>query len=122
VFYAQGRPLGPVPRFDANRALLANSWYAGPPGARDRFLDFYLDGTFRYAYRPFDPEDRAVSRRGEFSYNGTKLRLKAEEGVWVEARAQRRSLPAEDGRVQVELEIASEEFADSLTRVWGDSP
>ncbi len=94
IFVAQGKPLNgtalaPKLRYEAGRAALMGTWYAGPEGARDRFLDFYSDGTFRYALRPFDPEEKAETVTGDYAFDGkATLRLKPSGKPWTSATAQ----------------------------------
>lgn len=56
---ADGKPLaGPWMtsklKFDRAAAVVLGTWYAGDPGKPDKFLAFFVDGTFRYSYEPYD--------------------------------------------------------------------
>jgi hypothetical protein len=92
------------------------TWYAGPDGARDRFLDFYFDGTFHYRYKPFDPEVKAVSITGDYTYDGAHLRLKVPKG-WIDEKTAPK--PGENGLV---LELAAKALKDTLAGTWSEKP
>ena len=122
VFYSNGKPLngswleGKL-KHDSGRALLMGTWYAGPSGARDRFLDFYFDGTFHYSFRPFDPEEKKVELSGEYTYDGERLHLKVGDKPWVDLKTGPH--PGKDDAVNV-LEIESKALEHTLAGRWTD--
>ncbi|MBI5547400.1 MAG: hypothetical protein HY901_26255 [Deltaproteobacteria bacterium] len=125
VFLSGGKPLNGSSldgklKHDAGRALLMGTWFAGPAGARDRFLDFYFDGTFHYAFRPFDPEEKAVTLSGDYAFDGNRLRLKLPEKGWVEVKAAPRSGGRNDGARQLDLD--AEAIRATLGGKWSDKP
>jgi len=57
VFYSGGKPLNgtklaPMLKHDARLAPLLGTWFGGLEGAPDRFLSFYVDGTYRFVIEP----------------------------------------------------------------------
>ncbi|MBL8949842.1 MAG: discoidin domain-containing protein [Myxococcaceae bacterium] len=59
IFVAGGKPtsgayLGTKLKYDKQTAAVMGTWFAGYPDKPDRFLSFFLDGTFRYSYEPYD--------------------------------------------------------------------
>jgi hypothetical protein len=80
VFAAGGRALnGPwlTPKLkpDKRTAPLLGTWFAGYDGAPDRFLSFYLDGTFRYLFEPFEDSAGRKSLSGRYTVGRTQLTL-----------------------------------------------
>jgi hypothetical protein len=56
---ADGKPLsgawlGQKLKFDKAQALVLGVWYTGYAGKPDKFLAFFIDGSFRYSYEPYD--------------------------------------------------------------------
>ena len=107
IFSAGGRALnGPwlMPHLKPNKrvAPLLGTWFAGYDGAPDRYLSFYLDGTFRYVAEPF--EDAAGRRNvaGRYSVGSTHLTLELPKQGRV--RLQLRREPREGGGEQLRLE------------------
>jgi hypothetical protein len=123
VFLSKGKPLnGPFLsdklRHERGRAQLMGTWYAGAEGARDRFLDFYFDGTFRYAFKPFDPEEKPVTIQGDYTFDGERLRLKLPAKGWVEEKTAPRA-GAHGNRL---LDLASKELKGTLAAAWSEAP
>lgn len=118
VFLSGGKPLNGAMlsglRYEKGRAQLMGTWYAGPAGARDRFLDFYFDGTFRYSHRPFDPEEKGAEIDGDYAFDGEKLRLKLGK-AWVEVKA----APRAKGEERI-LELEGKGLEGTLAGAWSD--
>ena len=123
VFLFKGKPLnGPFLeaklRYERGRAALMGTWYGGPEGARDRFLDFDYDGTWRYSFRPYDPEVKAVQLQGKYVFDGDRLRLEIPGKGWTEVR----TAPHATRDDSVVLEIADKALEKSLAGKWTDRP
>jgi hypothetical protein len=79
VFVSEGKALnGPwlaaKLKYDKATALLLGTWYLGYEGTPDKFLSFNYDGTFRYAYEPFDGNrDKPVSLEGKYDASGGRI-------------------------------------------------
>ncbi len=59
IFVSGGKPtsgayLGTKLKYDKQTAAVMGTWFAGYDDKPDRFLSFFLDGTFRYSYEPYD--------------------------------------------------------------------
>jgi hypothetical protein len=80
---SQGRALaGPALqsklKFDKNSSQLVGAWYAGYDGKPDSFLTFHIDGSFRFAYEPFDGgRNKPKSLTGSYEVNGNRVTLSA---------------------------------------------
>jgi hypothetical protein len=77
VFYSEGRPLNgtkmaPVLKYDARTAPLLGTWFGGHEGAPDRFLSFYVDGTYRFVLEPLGEGEPRVLTGG---YTASSARL-----------------------------------------------
>jgi hypothetical protein len=80
VFYSGGKPLNgakltPSLKYDARTAALLGTWFAGLEGAPDRFLSFYVDGTYRLVREPLGGGEPSVSTGG---YTASSSRLSLE--------------------------------------------
>jgi hypothetical protein len=80
VFYSEGKPLNgtklaPVLKYDARMAPLLGTWFGGLEGAPDRFLSFYVDGTYRFVREPLDGGEPTVLTGG---YTASSSRLSLE--------------------------------------------
>ncbi|MFN7133522.1 MAG: NADase-type glycan-binding domain-containing protein [Myxococcales bacterium] len=127
IFLKDGKPLnGPFLtdklKYERGRAQLMNTWYAGPKGAPERFLDFYYDGTFHYLYRPFDPEEELMEVRGEYVFDRDVLKLKLPDKGWVTVQTKKEKVTTEDGVVQTVLQLTSEALEKSLATSYADEP
>ncbi|HTP29824.1 MAG TPA: hypothetical protein VMK12_29720 [Anaeromyxobacteraceae bacterium] len=122
VFVSNGKPIvAPLVDklgYDRGRSKLMGIWYAGAQGARDRFLEFYYDGTYRYVYRPFDPEEPGAEISGSYSFDGEWLRLSLPKKGWVEVKAAPQ--PAADGGSILALDAKALE--GTLEGVWSAKP
>lgn len=79
VFYAGGKPLNgtrlaPVLKYNARMAPLLGTWFGGLEGAPDRFLSFFVDGTYRFVHEPLGGEEPTVLT-GAFSPSNSRLSL-----------------------------------------------
>lgn len=72
-----GRWMARYLRYHRSTARVLGVWAAGPKGAPERFLSLYLDGTFRWAYSPNDPDQRGAHLRGRWRVRGRRLVLEA---------------------------------------------
>ena len=119
VFVSKGKALnGPHLtdrlKYDKGRAQLMNTWYAGPAGAPERFLEFYFDGTFHFVYRPFDPDEKGVTLEGDYTFEKGKLMLRLPAKGWVDAKATKQAIAGADGATRVVLEIANDALKDVM--------
>lgn len=78
LFFSGGRPLNgtwlsPKLGYERHRAQLLGTWFAGHPGAPDRFLSFFFDGTFRLTFEPFEGPPRTLT--GSYRIKNGKLTL-----------------------------------------------
>ncbi len=79
VFFSQGKPLNgtklaPKLKYDPRTAPLLGTWFAGLEGAPDRFLSFYVDGTYRFVHEPLGGEGPQVLT-GSYSASSSRLTL-----------------------------------------------
>jgi hypothetical protein len=80
IFYSEGKPLNgswltQKLKYDRNQNPMLGTWFAGPEGAADKFLSFYFDGTYRFAYEPYDRELKGHSFVGPYEASGSHLSL-----------------------------------------------
>lgn len=80
VFFSGGKPLnGPwltqKLKFDRQRAPFLGTWFAGYPGAADRFLSFFFDSSFHYSYEPFDPANNPHAFSGKYQPSTKRIVL-----------------------------------------------
>jgi hypothetical protein len=80
VFYSGGKALNgtklaPMLKYDARQAPLLGTWFGGLEGAADRFLSFYVDGTYRFVHEPLGGGEPTVLTG---SYTATSSRLSLE--------------------------------------------
>ncbi len=73
-----GPSLAPKLKFDKNTSQLMGAWYAGSDATPDHFLTFHFDGTFSYAYEPFDANrNKPKSLSGTYEVSGNRLTFSA---------------------------------------------
>jgi hypothetical protein len=125
IFLAQGRALNgpwlmpqlkPAPRM----AALLGTWFAGYEGAPDRFLSFYLDGTFRYVAEPFEDAAGRRNVKGRYSVGSTQLTLELPKHGKV--RLQLRREPRAQGGEQLVLDGALPEPLAQLAGTFRSQP
>ena len=80
VFYSGGKPLNGTKlaaslKYDTRTAALLGTWFAGLEGAPDRFLSFYVDGTYRFVREPLGGGEPSVATGG---YTASSSRLSLE--------------------------------------------
>lgn len=77
VFYSEGKPLNgtrlaPMLKYEARKAPLLGTWFAGHEGAPDRFLSLYVDGTYRFVHEPLDGTEPRVLT-GAYTASSSRL-------------------------------------------------
>lgn len=103
VFISEGKPLnGPwmSPKLKYDKAVqpLLGTWFGGYPGAPDRFLSFFYDGTYRYSYEPFDQaRDKPKEISGSYDATPSRLTLELPGKGKVNARVTRDKLKGDKG-------------------------
>lgn len=75
VFYSKGQALNGTwltskLKFNKTRSTVLGTWYAGSPGAPDRYLSFYFDGTYRFVLQPYDSNVKPQSFEGSYDVTG----------------------------------------------------
>ncbi len=110
VFYSEGKPLnGPwltqKLKYDPNLTPLLGTWFAGPDGAADRFLSFFLDGTYRFTYEPYDPNAKGLSFGGSYQALSSNLLMEIPgRGKVAVTPLQERTEPSSGNRRTLVLE------------------
>lgn len=108
VFYSEGQPLNgpklaPKLKYEARTAPLLGTWYAGHEGAPDRFLSFYVDGTYQFVHEPLDGEE-PTTLTGTYTVSGTKLTLELPKKGKVPVRFLREEAEGASGGHTLTLE------------------
>jgi hypothetical protein len=108
VFYAGGKPLNgtklaPVLKYDVREAPLLGTWFAGHQGAPDRFLSFYVDGTYRFVYEPLGGEEPKVLTGG-FTPSSSKVSLELPKKGRISVRFTRAEAEGSPGGYTLTLE------------------
>lgn len=108
VFYSEGQPLNgtklaPKLKYEARTAPLLGTWYAGHEGAPDRFLSFYVDGTYQFVHEPLDGEE-PTTLTGTYTVSGSKLTLELPKKGKVSVRFQREEAEDASGGHTLTLE------------------
>ncbi len=93
VFYSGGKALNgtwlaPRMKYDARLAPLLGTWFGGLEGAPDRFLSFYVDGTYRFTREPLEGGGPS-SVTGTYRVSGTRLTLDVPKRGRVTVRLER---------------------------------
>lgn len=110
VFYSRGKALsgswmGRGLKYSRTRTPLLGIWAAGPEGAPEKFLSLYLDGSFRWVFRPNDPDLKGKTLKGRWMAKGRKLTLKT-GGKTLALKLRRKRVVDEftdEPRVELEL-------------------
>lgn len=95
VFVSSGKPLNgswltQKLKYDKQQAPFLGTWFAGYEGAPDHFLSFFFDGTYRFAYDPFDKtQNKERSFSGEYDVSGSRITLAVPGKGKVSARVSR---------------------------------
>lgn len=108
VFYSEGKPLnGPWLssrlKYDDPRNRLLGTWFAGPEGAADTFLSFYFDGTYRFAYQPYDVEAKALVVSGGYHVSAGQLWVEIPGKGWLHFKVREEARQSAPGNVQRSL-------------------
>jgi hypothetical protein len=97
-FVSHGRPLPAPPKkllhWNADRAGLLGTWYAGDEGAPDRSLSFFVDGTWVYRVVPPGEPSRQRTVTGQWGMD--------QRGLWMKAPGSAR------GHVQTTRELQAD--------------
>ncbi|HZI11533.1 MAG TPA: hypothetical protein VE153_14215 [Myxococcus sp.] len=93
VFFSGGKPLNgtflaPRMKYDARLAPLLGTWFGGLEGAPDRFLSFYVDGTYHFTREPLEGGGPS-SVTGTYTVSGTRLTLEVPRRGRVTVRLRR---------------------------------
>jgi len=124
VFYSEGKPLNgswltQKLKYDRNQNPLLGTWFAGPEGAADRFLSFFFDGTYRFAYEPYDPEAKRQSFMGLYEASGAHLTLEVPGKGKISARPHRETKEQTPGNVRRTL-VLDGDLPDGLKQAYRD--
>jgi hypothetical protein len=94
IFYSQGKPLNgswlaPKLKYDSARSALLGTWFAGPGGAADKFLSFFLDGTYWFAHGYSASEANDNSFGGTYRSSGSEVAMELPRKGRVSAQIRR---------------------------------
>lgn len=105
-------------KYDRNRSPLIGVWAGGMPAAPEQFLTLYLDGTYRYVYRPHDPAMENIDRSGSYRVAGGRLQLQF-DGRWHSISFDRVSGQDEFGDSYLRLELSgADEGLEQMEGTW----
>lgn len=124
IFYSEGKPLNGSwlstrLKYDASQTELLGTWFAGPDGAADKFLSFYFDGTYRFAYEPYDLDSQGRIFTGGYHLSGERLSLEIPGKGWIHLRARREIKQSAPGDFQRSL-LLEGELPEELPRSYRD--
>ncbi len=124
IFYSEGKPLnGPWLssrlKYDSNQSPMLGTWFAGPEGAADRFLSFYFDGTYRFAYEPYDLDGKGLLFTGAYHVSGQQLFLEIPGKGWIHVKARQEMKQWAPGDLQRSL-LLEGELPEALPRSYRD--
>jgi hypothetical protein len=93
VFFSGGKPLNGTflasrMKYDARLAPLLGTWFGGLEGAPERFLSFYVDGTYHFTREPLEGGGPS-SVTGTYTVSGTRLTLELPRRGRVTVRLRR---------------------------------
>ncbi|MBI3181246.1 MAG: hypothetical protein HYZ28_03785 [Myxococcales bacterium] len=123
VFYSDGKPLNgswltQKLKFNKQQAPYLGTWFAGYEGAPDRFLSFFFDGTFRFAYEPLDQgQQKGRAFSGDYEISGSRISLELPGKGKVTARIRRDRLKGKPGHSLV----LEGELPEDLRQTFRDS-
>jgi hypothetical protein len=108
VFYSGGKALNgtklaPVLKYDARQAPVLGTWFGGLEGAPDRFLSFYVDGTYRFTLEPLGGEEPTVVT-GSYTVSSSRLTLELPKKGKVSVRFTRAEAEGPAGGYTLTLE------------------
>jgi hypothetical protein len=109
VFYSEGKPLNgtklaPVLKYEARTAPLLGTWFAGLEGAPDRFLSFYVDGTYSFVHEPLGGGAGPRTLVGSYTASSSRLTLELPKKGRVPVRFVREEAGGAHGRHTLTLE------------------
>lgn len=124
IFYSEGKALNGAwltrqLKYDKNQAALLGTWFSGAEGAPDRFLSFFFDGTYRFAFQPFDEAQKPKSFSGRYHASAGSLALEIPGKGRVKARTVRERQPQEPGKATRTLTLDGE-LPDDLKQPFRD--
>lgn len=127
VFYSDGKPLNgswltQKLKYDRQNAPLMGTWYGGYEGAADKFLSFYFDETYHYAYEPYDPANKAKVFSGSYSVNGNRITLDVPGKGKVSLQLHREKQTDAQGNVKRGLKLEGAELPADLKDNFRDAP
>jgi hypothetical protein len=105
TFYSEGKALNgswlaPKLKYDRSQSALLGTWFAGPVGAADKYLSFFFDGTYRFAYSPYDPEAKGQQFMGSYEASPSQLNLEVPGKGKVTAKVRRESIEQPPGNIR----------------------
>ncbi|RKG78260.1 discoidin domain-containing protein [Corallococcus sp. CA049B] len=120
VLYSGGKPLnGPALatryKYDARVAPLVGTWFGGHEGAPERFLSFFVDGTWRFSLEPLETPEPTTVVSGTYTVSGNKVTLDIPKKGKVTARFERTS-PGEGPKAAAALSLDG-----TLPEEWGST-
>lgn len=108
VFYSGGKPLNGTKlatalRYDARLAPLLGTWFGGLEGAPDRFLSFYVDGTYRFVHEPLGGGEPSAFT-GTYTASSSRLSLELPKKGKVSLHFKREEAEGSTGAYTLTLE------------------
>jgi hypothetical protein len=124
IFYSEGKPLNgswlsSKLKYDSNQSPMLGTWFAGPEGAADKFLSFYFDGTYRFAYEPYDLDAKGLLFTGGYQISGTQLLLEIPGNGWIHLKVRQEMKESAPGDVQRTLMLEGN-LPDAWPRSYRD--
>ncbi|RKH44865.1 discoidin domain-containing protein [Corallococcus sicarius] len=100
ILYSGGKPLNAPSlatryKYDAKVAPLLGTWFGGHEGAPERFLSFFVDGTWRFSLEPLETREPTTVVTGTYTVSGQRVTLDIPKKGRVPATFERS--PASDG-------------------------
>ncbi|WP_224246326.1 NADase-type glycan-binding domain-containing protein [Hyalangium gracile] len=108
ILYSGGKPLNgtklaPVLKYDARQAQVLGTWFGGLEGAADRFLSFYVDGTYRFVHEPLGGGEPSVLT-GAYTTSNSRLSLELPKKGKVSVKFTREEAEGSSGGHTLALE------------------
>ncbi|RKG86418.1 discoidin domain-containing protein [Corallococcus terminator] len=80
VLYSGGKPLNAPAlatrfKYEARVAPLLGTWFGGHEGAPERFLSFFVDGTWRFSLEPLETPEPTTVVTGTYTVSGGRVTL-----------------------------------------------
>lgn len=107
IFYSEGKALNgtklaPNLKYDSRTAQVLGTWFGGLEGAPDRFLSFYVDGTFRFVHEPLGGEPSVTT--GAYTASSSRLSLELPKKGKVSVKFARQEADGSSGAYTLALE------------------